>query len=150
MSTMLIIWICVIVVAVLMEAMTPLQLTSVWAGAGALVALILEFCGVNMTIQIIVFFAVTILLIALTRPFAKRMTRFRKSATNADMNIGKIGRVTKIVDEKLGIFRVRVENNDWSAVTEDKSLPAVGSEVSVLRIEGVKLIVEPYIPAKSG
>ncbi len=155
MTTMLWVWIAVIVVSVLLEASTPLQLTSIWAAAGAVVALILEFCGVDMTVQVIVFFVATILLIVLTRPLAKKMTSFKKSATNADMNIGKIGKVTKVMDEKLGIFRVRVENNDWSAVTEDKTIPPVGSEISVLRIEGVKLVVEPCdttkkVPSKAG
>ena len=151
MTTMLWIWCVVIVISVLLEAMSPLQLTSIWAGAGAVVALILELCGVDMTIQIVVFFVVTILLIILTRPFAKKMTSFKKSATNADMNIGKLGKVTKVVDPELGIFRVRVENNDWSAVTEDRTIPAVGSEITVLRIEGVKLIVKAVeVPAKTG
>ena len=142
MTTMLWIWCVVIVISVLLEAMSPLQLTSIWAGAGAVVALILELCGVDMTIQIVVFFVVTILLIILTRPFAKKMTSFKKSATNADMNIGKTGKVTKIIDENMGIFRVRVDNCDWSAMTEDKTLLPLGTEISVLRIEGVKLIVE--------
>ncbi len=151
MTTMLWIWCVVIVISVLLEAMSPLQLTSIWAGAGAVVALILELCGVDMTIQIVVFFVVTILLIILTRPFAKKMTSFKKSATNADMNIGKLGKVTKVVDPELGIFRVRVENNDWSATTEDKTIPPVGSEITVLRIEGVKLIVKAVeVPAKTG
>lgn len=147
MTTMLWVWCAVFLVAVIMEAATPLQLCSIWAAAGAVVALILELCGVDMNVQVIVFFAVTIVLIALTRPLAKRMTRFKKSATNADMNIGKVGKVTKVMDEELGLFRVRVENNDWSAVTEDKKIPPVGSEISVLRIEGVKLVVEPYVSA---
>lgn len=144
MTTMLWVWCAVILVAVIMEASTPLQLCSIWAAAGAVVSLILELCGVDMTIQVIVFFVVTIVLIALTRPLAKKMTRFKKSATNADMNIGKVGKVTKVTDEELGLFRVRVENNDWSAITEDKTIPPVGSEISVLRIEGVKLVVAPF------
>ncbi len=121
----------------------PIQLVSIWAALGGLVSLILCLCNVDMAIQIIVFFAVTILAIILTRPLAKKMTGFRKTATNADMNIGKVGRVTKIVDEQLGIFRVRVENNDWSATTENKQVLPVDSEITVLRIEGVKLIVAP-------
>lgn len=141
--SMLWVWIAVIVVAVLLEATSPIQLVSIWAAVGGVAALILFFCGVPVWVQVIVFFAVTLLMIALTRPLAKKLTKFAKTPTNADMNIGKVGKVTKIVDEELGIFRVRVENNDWSATTEAKSTLPVGSEVSVLRIEGVKLIVEP-------
>lgn len=141
--SMLWVWIAVIVVAVLLEATSPIQLVSIWAAVGGVAALILCFFEVPVWVQVIVFFAVTLLMIALTRPLAKKLTKFAKTPTNADMNIGKVGKVTKIVDEELGIFRVRVENNDWSATTEAKSTLPVGSEVSVLRIEGVKLIVEP-------
>ncbi len=142
--TMLWIWLIVILVAVLLEFNSPLQLTSVWAALGGVAALILYLCGVDLSIQIIVFFAVTFVLIALTRPLARKMTRFKKTPTNADMNLGKTGIVTKIVDEELGVFRVRVENNDWSATTENKTILPVGTKISVLRIEGVKLIVEPF------
>lgn len=141
--TMLWVWLLVIVFAVFLEFNSPVQLTSVWAALGGVVALILYLSGVELSIQIVVFFAVTFVLIALTRPLARKMTRFKKTPTNADMNLGKTGKVTKIVDEDLGIFRVRVENNDWSATTEDKRILPVGTQISVLRIEGVKLIVEP-------
>lgn len=141
--TMLWVWLAVILLAVFLEFNSPVQLVSIWAAFGGVVSLILYLSGVDLSVQIIVFFAVTFVMIALTRPFAKKMTRFKKTATNADMNLGKTGIVTKIVDEELGVFRVRVENNDWSAVTENKKTLPVGTQVSVLRIEGVKLVVEP-------
>lgn len=140
---MLWVWITVIVVACLMEWATQVQLISIWAALGGVVALILELAGLGKEIQVVVFFAVTILAIVLTRPLAKKMTGFIKTPTNADMNIEKIGKVTKIVDEELGIMRVKVENNDWSATTENKSVLPVGTEIVVQAIEGVKLIVKP-------
>ena len=146
---MLWVWIAVIVFSVLIEASSIIQLVSIWAALGGIAALILELCGVDITIQIIVFFVVTILLIILTRPLAKRMTRFKKTATNADRNLGRTGRVTKVIDENLGLFRVRVENDDWAATTETNTSLPVGTEVSVLRIEGVKLIVCEAAAAKA-
>ena len=140
---MLWVWIVVIVVACLMEWATQVQLISIWAALGGIVALILELAGLGKEIQVVVFFAVTILAIVLTRPLAKKMTSFIKTPTNADMNIDKIGKVTKILDEELGIMRVKVENNDWSATTENKSVLPVGTEIVVQAIEGVKLIVKP-------
>ena len=140
---MLWVWIAVIVVACVLEWLTQVQLISIWAALGGVVALILELAGVGKEIQVVVFFAVTILAIVLTRPLAKKMTSFIKTPTNADMNIDKIGKVTKIVDEELGIMRVKVENNDWSATTENKSVLPVGTEIVVQAIEGVKLIVKP-------
>ncbi len=136
------VWVIVIVAACLLEWITQVQLISIWAAFGGLAALILELCGVSQTVQIIVFFAVTLLAIAVTRPLAKKMTRFDTTPTNSDANIGKTGKVIKIVDDDTGVFRVKVENDDWSATTENKSILPVGTEVSVKRIEGVKLIVE--------
>ena len=140
---MLWVWIIVIVVACIMEWATQVQLISIWAALGGVVALILELAGLGKEIQVVVFFAVTIIAIVLTRPLARKMTGFIKTPTNADMNIEKIGKVTKIVDEELGIMRVKVENNDWSATTENKSVLPVGTEIVVQAIEGVKLIVKP-------
>ena len=140
---MLWVWIAVIVVACVLEWLTQVQLISIWAALGGVVALILELAGVGKEIQVVVFFAVTIVAIVLTRPLAKKMTGFIKTPTNADMNIDKVGKVTKIADEELGIMRVKVENNDWSATTENKSVLPVGTEIVVQAIEGVKLIVKP-------
>ena len=140
---MLWIWIVVIVVACIVEWATQVQLISIWAALGGVVALILELAGLGKEIQVVVFFAVTIIAIVLTRPLARKMTGFIKTPTNADMNIEKIGKVTKIVDEELGIMRVKVENIDWSATTENKSVLPVGTEIVVQAIEGVKLIVKP-------
>ncbi len=140
---MLWIWIAVIVISCLLEWFTPVQLVSIWAVLGGIAALALELCGVDMTVQIIVFFVVTILAVILTRPLAKKLTKFSFTPTNSDQNIGKIGQVTKVVDQDLGTLRVKVENNDWAAVTENKTVLPVGTNVSIIRIEGVKLIVAP-------
>ncbi|MBR2177424.1 MAG: NfeD family protein [Clostridia bacterium] len=139
---MLGIWLTVIVIAVAFEIATQLQLVSVWAAVGGIVALITDVCGVDQTIQIIIFFAVTFIMLALTRPFVRRMTNsIKNTPTNADMNIGRTGKVTKIVDTSAGLFRVSVAGADWSAVTQDRSIPEVGSDIRVERIEGVKLVV---------
>ena len=47
-----------------------------------------------------------------------------------------------MIDQDMCTFRVRVDNCDWTAVTENKELLPVGTEIVVMRIEGVKLIVE--------
>ena len=139
---MLQIWLVVIVVAVIVEIITQVQLVTIWAALGGLAALIRAVCSVDYRIQIVVFFAVTFISLALTRPLVKKLTKkIRNTPTNADMNIGKTGLVTKIVDESTGVFRVKVAGADWSAVTEASDIPSVGSSVKVERIEGVKLVV---------
>ncbi len=141
---MLAIWLAVIVIAIAAEVATSLQLISIWAACGGLGALIAYLCGAELYIQIVVFFAVTFILLALTRPLVRKLTKnIKNTPTNADMNIGKTGTVTKIVDAADGVFRVHLAGDEWSAKMSDESLPEVGASVRVERIEGVKLIVTP-------
>ena len=139
---MLEVWLIVIVIAVIIEIVTQVQLVTIWAAIGGIASLICDICGVDNNIQIIVFVSVTFVTLALTRPFVRKLTKHIKNTpTNADMNIGKTGLVTKIVDKSTGVFRVTVAGADWSAVTDGSPMPDVGSSVKVERIEGVKLIV---------
>lgn len=140
---MLAVWLTVIVLACLVEGLTQFQLVSIWAVFGGLAALICDLCGVNETVQIVVFFAVTILLLVLTLPLVKKIRKFKKTPTNADMYIGKKGKVIKIINADEGLFQVRVDNCEWSAITEDRTLLPLGTEIAVNNIEGVKLIVAP-------
>ncbi len=139
---MLGIWLTVIVVAVVIEVATQVQLVTIWAALGGIAALIADVCGVDQTVQVIVFFAVTFIMLALTRPIVRKMTgKMSNVPTNADMNIGRVGKVTKIVDKNNGLFRVNVAGADWSAVMHDLTVPEVGSSILVERIDGVKLVV---------
>lgn len=141
---MLAIWLTVIVLCVAIEIATQVQLVTIWGALGGIAALVAEMAGLSPTLQVVVFFGVTLLLLALTRPFVHRMTRrIRNTPTNADMNIGKTGKVTKVIDPADGLIRVRVGGDDWSAKTTDNSVPDVGASVRIDRIEGVKLIVTP-------
>lgn len=141
---MLGVWLLVIVFAIIAEIATQVQLVSVWAVFGGVAALVAYLCGAPLYAQIIIFFAVTFALLALTRPLVRKMTaKIKNTPTNADMNIGKTGKVTKIVDASDGTFRVHLGGDDWSAKMSDSTMPELGAEVRVERIEGVKLIVTP-------
>ncbi len=139
---MLEVWLTVIVIAIVVEIATQVQLVTIWAALGGVAALVCGICGVDEGVQIIVFFAVTFIALALTRPLVRGLTRnIRNTPTNADMNIGRTGLVTKIVNEATGDFRVSVSGADWAARTVDARIPDIGQSVRVERIEGVKLIV---------
>lgn len=140
---MLWVWITVIIIALIIEWLTFGQLVSIWAALGGIAALISYLCGADEVWQIVIFFAVTILALILTRPFVNKMTKFKKTPTNADMNIGKTGKVVNVIDESEGIFQVKVNGCIWTAKTENKTVLPTGSDVTVQRIEGVKLIVTP-------
>lgn len=137
------VWIAVIVIAVILEAATPIDLVSIWAALGGACALIAYFFGANDLIQIIVFFVVTLIAILATRPLAKRLTSFDATPTNSDRCIGKTGIVLKQLNNDKETFIIKLGSEEWSAICEDKTIPEKGTEVVVVRIEGVKLVVEP-------
>ncbi len=136
------IWLTVVVLALLLEFTTPIALTSVWVAVGGIAAIIAQVCGGDIMLQMALFVVVTTVAIILTRPLSKKLTSFKKTPTNTDRYIGQMGTVTQIVDSDTGLFLVKALDDNWSAVTEDGSVPKVGDKVRVKKIQGVKLIVE--------
>lgn len=134
------IWVAVIAVAVIVEAFSA-QLLSIWFALGGLAALITSFITENIAIQVIVFLAVSLISLAIIFPLAKKSLKTEHVKTNADRYIGKLAVVTEDISNIDAKGQVKVDNQIWSARSEDGSAISAGSQVKVLRIEGVKLIV---------
>ena len=82
-------WIVLLIVFVLGELAT-IGLTCIWFAAGALAALVMAMAGVNPVVQFLVFLVVSILLLAATRPWARKYVNAKMQRTNADSLIGEI------------------------------------------------------------
>ncbi len=135
-------WLAAMVVLLIVEAAVP-GLVSIWFALGALAALISALFHAPFWLQMVWFLAVSILTLALTRPLAKKYVNSRVSPTNADRNIGKEALVTEEIDNLRGKGAVSLDGKTWTArMAEENEHAAVGETVRVLRIEGVKLIVE--------
>ena len=76
--------------------------------------------GAPLWLQVLWFFAVSILTLCLTRPFAKKYVNSRAMPTNADMLIGKECVVTEAIDNVLGTGAVTVGGKVWTARTEEQ------------------------------
>ena len=108
-----------------------------------LAALISALLGAPLWLQILWFLVVSVVALVLTRPLAKRFVNGSAVATNADMLIGKDCVVIEEINNVLGTGAVSVGGKVWTARTADSGTVAAAGEVlRVLRIEGVKLIVE--------
>ena len=136
-----IIWLALLIVFAITEGVT-VALVSIWFMGGALAALIAALCGAELWVQVVLFFAVFILLLLCLRPLSKRLIKQKKVATNADSNIGKEAVVTERIDNLQGSGAVRISGVEWSARSADGSEIEKGAVVRVLRIEGVKVCVE--------
>ncbi|QKN24736.1 NfeD family protein [Caproicibacterium lactatifermentans] len=134
------VWLVIIIIAAVIEGLT-VQLVSVWFAVSGIVAAVAAFFGAAPWIQVLLFLAVSAVLLLCTRPFARRMTRFQKVQTNADRYVGKTGIVTEEICNTDDRGLVKIMGSVWTARSEDDSIIPAGSIVAVARIEGVKLIV---------
>ncbi len=140
---MLWIWVALLAVFVIIEATTA-QLLTIWFAVGSFAALVTSFFTDNILVQVVVFVVVSVAVLVATRPLVKKMTATKKQATNADMYIGQEGIVTEEIDNISAKGLVKVKGSVWTARSEaDNKKIAEGTHVTVIRIEGVKLIVRP-------
>lgn len=133
-------WVVMLIAFGILEAMTA-GLVSIWFCIGALIALIASVMGATLGMQIIIFSVVSLLSMALIRPFAKKFLHTKSEATNADRILGAEAVVTECINNLQAKGQIRVLGESWTArAQEDLEIPE-GSLVRVLRIEGVKAIV---------
>lgn len=134
------IWILIAAVCFIGEMMT-VGFFLLWFGMGASVSAVLNYFGFSETTQIIAFILISIILLAVSRPFAKKITQGTPSKKAAsDRLIGEKGLVIEeISPEKGGV--VNIGGDIWRAISDQKIKK--DKHILVEKIEGVKLIVKP-------
>lgn len=138
---MTVLWLIAMIVLLIIEGIIP-GLVSIWFAAGALIALICSLLGAPIWLQILWFLVVSIALLVLTRPLAKKYVNARAQPTNADRIIGMDCLVTEEIDNLRGTGAVSVDGKTWTARMEHAEEKALkGTIVKAVRIEGVRLIV---------
>ena len=135
-----IIWLALLIGFIALEAAT-VKLVSIWFAAGALAALIAAMCGAQLWLQVVLFFAVSIGLLAALRPLARKYFTPKITKTNVDSVIGQRGLVTADIDNITAQGQVKLGAMEWTArSTSGEKIPA-GTLVKVDKIEGVKAFV---------
>ena len=142
MSEMVTLWLVVLLVSIGVEVAT-LGLTSIWFAGGAVVAVIVAAFHGPVWLQILLFFAVSLLLLFFTRPIAVRYFNRDRVRTNVESMIGRQAIVTSEIDNLQGIGQVTVGGQEWSARTEADGMNLQpGTVVDIVAVNGVKLIVK--------
>lgn len=136
-----IIWAAAIVIFGTLEAVTA-QLVSIWFVFGAIAALIASFFNVPFAVQVVIFVAVTVLALVITRPLVKKFINPKKVKTNADKVVGQSGIVVQDINNVEATGQVKVDGQIWTARSTDNNVIASGNEVIIEKIDGVKLIVK--------
>ena len=134
-------WLILAIVLGVIEAAT-VQLVAIWVALGALAAIIPAMLNASLWVQFVVFVLVSAVALIATRPLVKNVLKLKRTRTNADSVIGKIGVVIVQIDNFSSQGRVSVGGLDWSARSEDGEIIEVDEKVLIKSIDGVKLIVE--------
>ena len=135
-------WIGAIVLFGIIEAAT-VNMVSIWFVGGSLVALICDLLGAGPWFQIAAFLVVAGILLAALRPFVRRFVSPRKTATNADMAIGRSAYLTETVDNLRGTGALKLDGKEWSVRSVSGEVLPQNTLVTIVKMEGVKLYVKP-------
>ena len=141
METTSICWLVVFILLILIELAT-MGLTTIWFAGGSVAGFVASMLGANVVIQAAAFFAVSILLLFFTRPFAVRYINSNKTKTNVDGLIGQEALVLEEINNIRETGCARLEGKEWTARSMNDTVIPKDTVVTVERIEGVKLIVK--------
>jgi len=137
------IWLALMVIFIIVEAVCAIHLVSIWFAAGSLVAAVVSLLHGPVWLQTLLFVVVSGGLLALLWPFTKKYLKPTLSKTNVDSIIGSEGYVTADIDNLTASGQVKLNGMEWTARSANgKPIPA-GTLVKVDHIEGVKAFVFP-------
>ncbi|MDE5865948.1 MAG: NfeD family protein [Lachnospiraceae bacterium] len=139
---MTVFWLAVLVILVVIELFT-MGLTTIWFAGGALVAALISIPGLPVSLQIFAFLAVSAVLLYFTRPVAVKYFNRDRVRTNIESMVGRQAIVISEINNLEGVGQVNTGGMEWSARSSYNNvvLP-VGAVVTILGVDGVKLIVE--------
>lgn len=138
------IWLVVAVGGVVGEMATAGLFFLLPFGIGAAVACLLAFAGAGLVPQWLAFVAISTVAVALTRPLARRLDRTHPNAgAGARRLIGRTGTVVGALGAGDAPGVVRVEGEEWRAVTPTGVKIPIGSQVLVTEVTGTRLEVLP-------
>jgi len=141
MSIMFWIWLSVMIVAVVIE-ITTTELISIWFAFGAVIPFIISAIGgVGYEWQILIFVAVSaILIVSLRKVTLKFLFRNSNSKTNVSAIVGQHFRLLERTDfETVGA--IKVNGVEWSVVGDNSQTIERDEIVEVVKVQGNKLIV---------
>lgn len=135
-------WLMLFIVLIAIEIIT-MGLTTIWFAGGSLVAFFAAIAGINGYVQVVLFLVISLVLLIFTRPLVKKQLLTKKEKTNAESLIGREAVVIEPISNLDSTGKVKIGDIEWMARAVENSIRIENDTiVKVLRIEGVKMIVE--------
>ncbi len=136
-------WLIVAIVLVIVEICTA-SFGSICFAFGAGFSALVAGLGGGFVWQIVVFAIVSMLTFIFLRPAVMRWLD-RKSQdvkTNVDALVGRKGIVSERIDASQHLGRVKIDGDDWRAVSNDGSVIEKGTSVEILKNDSIILTVK--------
>ena len=109
-----------------------------------MIAIVAAAMHAPLVVQVILFFVVAAVLLYFTRPWAMKYFNKDRVKTNVESLIGRQAIVTEDIDNLQAVGRATVGGQEWSArSSEPDGKIETGAVVTIVSIDGVKLIVKP-------
>lgn len=134
-------WLIALGAFVIIE-MISLGLTSIWFAGGCLAAFFAALLGVPLWGQIVLFLAVSILLLIFTKPVVEKHLNHNRTRTNVDGMKDRQGKVIEEIDNFNQKGKVLLDGMEWMArnAASDEKIP-VDTRVTVQEVRGAHLEV---------
>lgn len=141
-------WLLLAAIFIVAEIIS-LGLTTIWFAGGAFVAAIAGLAGANVVVQVVLFVVVSLALVVLTRPIAKKYLDVNTEKTNVEALVGMNAYVLEEINNVQGSGRAKVNGMEWTARSiEDSVVIPAGIQAKIVEVSGVKLILQA--PEKYG
>ncbi len=135
-------WIVIGVVFFIIEITTP-TFFYMWFGIGAFIAAV-SSVWLGFLWQLSIFLISSAVLLALTRPIAKRIQKPESPRKiNVEDIVGKEAVVVETINNLSGKGIVKINGDMWRAFSKDDStVIEEGEKVRIIKVEGAHLVVE--------
>ncbi|MCC8195648.1 MAG: NfeD family protein [Ruminococcus sp.] len=134
-------WLIAVIAFIVLEAVTY-QLVSVWFVIGSLAGLLAAALGASVMVQVVVFVIVSALMLIILRPLSMKLLKPKGLKTNTDRLIGEDVLITENVSNISGTGKGKISGMTWTVRSESGEDIPENTVATVVRIEGVKLIVK--------
>ena len=116
-----------------------------WIGAGAALTALVGLFNDSPWVHLSVFALSSVLLVAVSRPWASRFSGRNRRLANSEALLGQAALVTKLDPSQPSQGYVKVGGEDWKARSLDQEPLELHGKVSVVEVQGNILIVKKLI-----
>lgn len=138
-----VVWLALAIIMLLVES-TTISLVPIWFACGSLVAVVLDWFGLSVGVQVAAMLASSAMLLSVSmfviRP---RLHQSGESAIPSTEFLGQEGIVVDRIDPSSGVGLIFLCGQTWSAGSESGDVIEKDTHVRVIMIRGQKAIVRP-------